>query len=79
MNDEQVAGARESAVRHRVKRRVRIRVEQPSAVPVRRRAMKLWEDNSRAFVAAMILVLGIATIWLSLSLFVGEAIPRSPR
>jgi hypothetical protein len=66
-----------SGHRH-VKKLVRVRVDEPHAVPLRRRLKKFWKKNRRWLIAVAILAIGIALIWLSLRVLVGDAMPRAP-
>jgi hypothetical protein len=54
----------------RVRKRVRVRVEQP--VPWRHRVKKAWARHRRWLTPALLVVLGLAAIWLALVLGVRD-------
>ena len=56
----------------------RIRVDEPHAAPLRKRAKRFWKKNRRWLIPLVILTVGILVIWLSLRVVVGDAMPRQP-
>jgi hypothetical protein len=61
---EGTAGTPENGSGRRVRKRVRVRVEQP--VPWRHRVRKVWARHCRWLTPAVLVILGLAFIWLAL-------------
>jgi len=64
------AGAPGGSGQRRVRKRVRVRVEEP--VSWRHQVKRVWTRHRRWVVPAALLVLGLAAIWLALMLGVRD-------
>ena len=66
MNGELGEAPDDNSDHRHVKKLVHLRVDEPHAAPLRKRAKRFWKKNRRWLIPLVILTVGILVIWLSL-------------